>query len=207
MRRLERRLTPPRLKTPSSYKPYLRVDFKWSCAYCTRHEAENGGHYNFEVDHFRPMSLFPYLASTYPNLYYSCRKCNRVKSNMWPSSQQQHQGFRFVDPCSDEPTEHFEIWYNKRGLQIEIRSKPGSYTVGHLMLRWRTDVAELHKLRYIRKQRLIELKRCINCLVRALRSEAISKRDRESLLAIGKVLRKDLVYLRKAVSGNHVPPY
>lgn len=206
MKRVERRLIPPKLKNIGSYKPYLRIDFRWSCAYCTRHEAENGGHYNFEIDHFRPMYIFPRIASTYFNLYYSCRKCNRVKSDTWPNIQLRRKGFRFVDPCLDEPTKHFEIWYNN-GLQIEVKSKPGSYTVEHLMLRWRNDITELHKTRYIQKQRLNEVKSCIRLLIHTLRSETLSIGDRELLLSVGKILRDELVYLRKAVSGRLDPPY
>lgn len=207
MKRVERQFIPPRLRAASSYKHYLRVDFRYSCAYCTRHEAENGGYHNFDVDHFRPLSLFPHLATAYSNLYYSCRKCNNVKSNNWPTKRQQQQGFRFVDPCADQPTDHFLIWYATNGLYVDVKSKPGSYTVEHLRLRWRTDIAELHKLRYTQKQRLLEIKDYLHSLINILSTKAIQQSDRERLLAGTAILRKYLLHLRKAVSGNLDPPY
>ena len=90
---------PPRYFDYRRYKPYLRRDFQYQCAYCTIHEAEFGGHYNFQIDHFRPQSLFPELRTEYANLYYACSICNIYKSDTCPTEEQRKRGRRFLEPA------------------------------------------------------------------------------------------------------------
>lgn len=77
-------------------KEYLRNDFSYECAYCKLQEQEVGfvGLDFFEIDHFRPQSLdFPDVHE-YHNLYYSCKKCNNEKSNIWDT--------KLLNPCIDD---------------------------------------------------------------------------------------------------------
>jgi hypothetical protein len=64
-----------------------------------------------EVDHFRPKRRpeFAPLEHQWTNLYYCCRRCNQHKSDHWPTDQQTLQGLRFVDPCEEDPDEHFQL--------------------------------------------------------------------------------------------------
>src|ERR1700693_2084674 len=94
---------PPNYSDFRQYTAHLRKDFIFQCAYCERTESYFGGQEAFEVDHFRPSSKFPALRNTYENLYYACAKCNRHKSQTWPSSQQSSSGARFADPCVEDP--------------------------------------------------------------------------------------------------------
>lgn len=64
----------------------LREDFNQCCAYCERRCLESGGESadRGTVDHFRPRSRFPEKWLFWPNLAYSCRRCNDTKGNLWP---------------------------------------------------------------------------------------------------------------------------
>ncbi len=50
----------------------------WVCAYCQRPTDD-------DVDHFRPKSLYPWLAYSFSNYFLSCETCNRrCKKNKFP---------------------------------------------------------------------------------------------------------------------------
>ena len=55
----------------ANYRQDLRVDFWYSCAYCSITEVEAQG-IAFEIDHYAPHSKFPELKHDYGNLMYSC---------------------------------------------------------------------------------------------------------------------------------------
>jgi uncharacterized protein (TIGR02646 family) len=97
-----RRESPPHHPNYQNYRPFLRRDFLARCAYCERTEDYLGGEEAFEVEHFKPSSKFPELICVYSNLYYVCGKCNRHKSETWPSDAQIAQGIRFADPCLED---------------------------------------------------------------------------------------------------------
>ncbi|HUU83441.1 MAG TPA: HNH endonuclease [Phycisphaerae bacterium] len=93
------------------YKLHLQELFRFRCAYCISHEAWMGGFDAMEVDHFRPWSRpeFQHRKKDWTNLYYACRRCNLHKSNRWPTEEEESRGFRFVDPCEDDPDDHLRI--------------------------------------------------------------------------------------------------
>ena len=68
----------------------LSRDFSGICAYCETKcdELETAANsVNVEtIDHFRPRSRFPDQSLEWLNLVYSCKRCNRVKGNKWPAS-------------------------------------------------------------------------------------------------------------------------
>ncbi len=66
-----------------------------------------GGEENFELDHFRPRSLFPDGTDDFYNLYYACHPCNHFKGDQWPSQSLQDEGIGFVDLCGDDFSDHF----------------------------------------------------------------------------------------------------
>lgn len=68
------------------YKPALREEFAYACAYCQTREPELGGSQSFHIDHYMPKNQFPELVCSYENLVYACRNCNQYKGAYWPTS-------------------------------------------------------------------------------------------------------------------------
>ena len=102
-----RRKTAPPPTHLSRYRPFVRDDFSECCAYCLLHELLAAGAGNFELDHFRPRSLFPDLANDYFNLYHSCHVCNLYKGAAWPSTELAKKGYGFLDFCRESFSDHF----------------------------------------------------------------------------------------------------
>jgi hypothetical protein len=141
-----RRETPPSYTDPRKYTPYLRKDFIFQCAYCERTESYFGGQEAFEVDHFKPANKFPALRTTYENLYYACHKCNRHKSDAWPSDEQISRGARFADPCVEDP--YVLHLRETEGGGVEELTPCGVYSSAHIRL----NRPELRNWRVSRRQ-------------------------------------------------------
>ncbi len=139
-----REQNPPAYNNSRQYKPFLRLDFRKRCAYCERPESYMGGEDAFEVEHFKPRSKFPQLEYVYPNLYYVCSKCNRHKSETWPSEEQLAQGMRFADPCEEDPYAHHFLETEDGGLKGTTLC--GNYTIAHIRLH-RDDLRNWRRLR------------------------------------------------------------
>ena len=87
------------------YRPALRQDFLYRCAYCLRHEYFLGGEAGCVIDHHRPkggLYARPDLLTVYQNLYWCCHECNGNKGDTWPAPEQYTAGQRFLDPCKPE---------------------------------------------------------------------------------------------------------
>ena len=93
----------PTFSDYTSYRPYLRKDFEYQCAYCEMTEASVFGIETFGIDHFKPKKVFPGLICVYENLYYCCNDCNRYKGAVWPSAERTAEGYFFPDPCACDP--------------------------------------------------------------------------------------------------------
>jgi hypothetical protein len=129
--RITRKLSPPLQSNYQAYKHYLRQDFGYRCAYCSIHEYTWGSHRNFDIDHFRPQSIFRELELAYSNLYWTCNRCNRLKRNIWPSKDLLSAGIRFIDPCDESPTRHY---YDDGQGSLVATTAPGSYTIRQIRL-------------------------------------------------------------------------
>jgi hypothetical protein len=121
----------PEQKQYEAYRPFLRRDFEFRCAYCLRHEFFFGGGEAGEIDHFRPRHLFPEMKTVYPNLYWSCRKCNTFKGGKWPSEAQTARGLRFLDPCTEDSDDH---WQTRADGSLTPLTPVGQYTVRQIRL-------------------------------------------------------------------------
>lgn len=77
--RAERVHGPAGYKSYESFRPWLRDEFTFRCAYCLKRETWGQVTGEFELDHFQPQSLAPDLRLDYFNLVYACRRCNSVK--------------------------------------------------------------------------------------------------------------------------------
>lgn len=92
-----------------AFRPYVRFDFKASCAYCLIDELFAAGEENFELDHFRPKSLFPQYINNFENLYYSCHVCNNIKRDKWPPEELGKIGIEIIDLCKEDFEQHYRI--------------------------------------------------------------------------------------------------
>jgi hypothetical protein len=119
-----RRLQPPHYSAYGRYKPYLKEEFFSQCVYCRLPDGVKGPD-SFEVDHYRPRSQFPELASSYANLFYACNVCNRRKGPFWPSEQLRKAGQFIPNPCDHNMFQHLRY----RGVQVEAKSAAGEVTI------------------------------------------------------------------------------
>jgi len=117
MPRIIRKHHPPYSKDYTKYKPYLRQDFNYRCAYCTIHEGEFGGLRNFVVEHFRPRWKFSELECEYTNLYYACRIYN-VEPNQRRSIRRELELLKGYLQILDEQFVNPRIPYEEEDLQI-----------------------------------------------------------------------------------------
>jgi len=92
-----------------------------------------------EVDHFRPTGRpeFAHLKCAWANVYYCCRRCNLHKSRKWPNADELEQGLRFVDPCEEDPDEHFRLTRDAKGNEdgwIASETSAARYTIAEIRL-------------------------------------------------------------------------
>ncbi len=130
------------------YRPFLRKDFFYSCAYCTLTEFEALG-IRFTIDHYEPRSSRPDLECDYDNLMYACGECNLRKGDLSPPSDARDAGLRFFRADKDIVQEHFTLEYRVNGWNLEGVSPVGEFTVEFLDLnrQWLLRLRELrHKL-------------------------------------------------------------
>ncbi len=183
-------------KLVSHYREYreeLRVDFWYSCAYCSLTEIEAGG-VRFTIDHFHPVSDRPELELSYSNLLWCCDHCNSRKSDLRIPSEALLAGFRFYRPDEDAFADHF------RGstvadpedygqFAIVPVSPAGQFTVEMLLLnsKGKRDIRAL-------RQRLYESEAVVLGGLRELtrvRLDRINPRARTTLQARRKELSSD----------------
>ena len=77
----ERRHGPVGYSDYASYRPWLRDEFSFRCAYCLAREQWGRVSGEFDLDHFVPQAANPSLATEYDNLVYSCHRCNLRKAD------------------------------------------------------------------------------------------------------------------------------
>lgn len=106
---IRRRKGVARLTHYPEAKPLLEQDFYFLCGYC----GKDGKlmHERFHIDHFVPKSLDEDRVNDYYNLVLACPKCNRAKSDKWPTEDVKRSNngtVGFVDPATEEFDEHLE---------------------------------------------------------------------------------------------------
>lgn len=153
-------VSPPKYATVSNYREYLRKTFNYSCAYCTVTEAEVLAA-TFNIDHFRPKSLFPQLERDCTNLRYACPRCNIYKSDHWiPKSMGCHRNCascktricttnipRFIDVRVEEPSDY--LYEKDDHICAYDGSKVAEYTIRSLRLNRDQLVRLRHNRRFM----------------------------------------------------------
>jgi hypothetical protein len=86
-------------KNYEEYKPWLRDEFLFTCAYClVRERWQRGGQRHFSVEHINPQVAAPSQAADYSNLIYACVDCNSLR-----------QDRPVLDPFSNAFADHVHI--------------------------------------------------------------------------------------------------
>ena len=93
-----RRHAPKDYADYASYRPFLRDEFSYRCAFCLLREQWGQVRGTFALDHFLPISLEPELATVYENLIYACAGCNSAKSDRIVPNPMQHLTASEVSP-------------------------------------------------------------------------------------------------------------
>ncbi len=170
----------PQFADYTHYKPYLRRDFEFRCAYCEMTEACVFGIQTFGIDHFRPKKLFPHLLCDYQNLYYCCNDCNRYKGPVWPSDERIAEGHFFPDPCQCDPrVEHLR---ESEDATLAPITKAGEFSLEVLRLN-REPCLRFRRKRCAIQQRIQHYRKALAATtpheIRDLLLEAISELQRE----------------------------
>lgn len=147
------------------YRRYLRVDFYFSCAYCTMSEAEAEA-IRFTIDHYEPQEERKDLIAVYSNLMYACDECNTRKGDRSPPKAARDHGYRFFRPDEDVFEEHFA----GRDMLLTQKSNVGAYTIDAVDLNRKS----LQRLREIRL-RLLNCERYVAEGIGALRQFRIDQ--------------------------------
>ena len=125
-----RQESPPSFSDYRKYKPFLRTDFDYQCAYCESREPELGGEKRTHIDHYKPKKKFPNLATLYANLFYSCPECNQSKKDYWPTVSQRLAKQFILNPSDHDFSRHFDrSSANWRGLTLA-----GRWNISKLLL-------------------------------------------------------------------------
>ena len=74
-----RRHGPQGYADAASYRPWLRDEFAFRCAYCLFREQWGKLRGTFGVEHFLPIASHPGETLSYDNLLYGCSACNAGK--------------------------------------------------------------------------------------------------------------------------------
>lgn len=185
----------PQLPTYGEYREYLRYDFWYSCAYCSLTEIEAQG-VGFEIDHFEPQDRCQGDPHIYSNLMWSCRVCNRCKSNAWPPDAARALGFRFVRPDHEDPADHFEL----RSYRLAALSPAGDWTLEVLDLN-RKLLRDLRMLRERIFNSSQDITRGLRSLA-ALRADTFKANERQQFFsARDKVLAQSTELSKEELSA------
>lgn len=163
------RSNPPPVKDYTEYRPVLRRDFVWSCAYCTTTEAESMA-VNFTIDHYEPKASRPDLVNDFRNLMYACNACNILKAGRVPTAEGRAAGYRFYRADEDYREDHFRL----SDLELKPVSNTGSYTIDAIDL----NRPSLQRIRSLRR-RLRHCAQLVSAGVMALKNFPIDRLPQE----------------------------
>ena len=140
------------------YKPHLRPLFRCRCAYCLTPDEQLGGEDLMTVDHFKPERRFPKLRLSWPNLYYACHACNSHYKKDHPTAEEEANGKRFVDPCEEDPDDHFRLVCDPdTGERCRVRglSSAAEYVVFRLKFNQRKSLRDFWRSLHREESRLL----------------------------------------------------
>lgn len=151
-------INPPKYESYKSYRKYIMDSSESKCAYCSIYEKESPTA-TFEIDHYKPKSIFPKYLNDINNLRLSCRRCNQYKSDKWIKIEQGCNREcetcntkvclmnieRFYDSMNEEISDIMTM-DNSYVLHPINNSKVSEYTINVLRLN-RNNLIKIRKLR------------------------------------------------------------
>jgi len=131
-------------------KPQLKIESGGKCGYCEG-KAEHVAH--GDVEHYRPKSVYWWLAYCYDNYVYSCQICNQsYKSAHFPLSGTQHPEPALPHPLTDadinqlkgtlapDPLSTQAVAQYEQNATLEEAHIPDPYAVDpETLFTWRSD--------------------------------------------------------------------
>lgn len=133
----------PRKTKYSDYQDDLRIDFIYSCAYCTITEIEATA-IGFEIDHYLPQTLRPDLVNVYANLMWACKKCNSLKRAFNQGDYDETAGDYILRPDRENPNNHYLL----EGNRLSGKTHTGEFNIICMGL----NRKHLQKLRELRSR-------------------------------------------------------
>jgi len=156
--RIERGPDPGPFSDPAGYRPHLRPLFRCRCAYCLMPDDRLGGEEGMTVDHFKPQRRYPALRLSWSNLYYACSICNSHYKKDCPTPEEEARGERFVDPCKEDPDEHFRLVRDPDTgdrCRVHPLSPTAQYVIFRLKLNARKSLRDFWRLLDQEESRLL----------------------------------------------------
>lgn len=122
-----------KIKFKSSFwthsKTQLKKESNGKCAYC---EANTQIVAHGDVEHYRPKSIYWWLAYTYDNYLYSCQICNQsYKSNNFPIGAYQYPEPNITQTTTDVTIESLAGNISPDPLDVNINYTLQQYTTEH----------------------------------------------------------------------------
>lgn len=131
------------------FRPCLRWEFGFSCAFCLLHEVDLSEHGTegwglMWIEHRAPRSRAPESVHEYENCFYSCRFCNEARG-VRPVIDS--KGRRLLNPCEVAWRELFEL--DEDEIRVVGNDPNAAYTQEAY------DLNDRRKVRMRRKRRLV----------------------------------------------------
>lgn len=188
-----------------TYRPCLRWEFGFTCAFCLLHEADLTAH-GIEgsgltgIEHHIPRSHEAALIDVYRNCLYVCRYCNSARSNA-PNTDS--RGRTLLDPCVTAWSLRFE----QASFLLKPRDPDAEYT-------WEAyDLGDPRKTQ-MRRSRADAVERCLRVLregpdrIRRLLeiADRVGREDRLPILDAAETLQCQVIAARKDVARFRIVP-
>jgi hypothetical protein len=143
------------------YRPCLRWEFDFSCAFCMCHEADLRGRADkgtegtgiFWIEHFIPKEQDPRLENIYSNCFYACRYCNRArgrKRNTDPTGRQ------LLNPCHAIWADYFV----RDGDRLKPRNNDPNAHYTHEA--YQLDLPRKVRARTLRRKKILDYEKAEN---------------------------------------------
>lgn len=93
------------------------------CCYCESQVGPVGAN---QIEHLKPVRIFPRRAFQWKNLHLACAACNRAKSKKW------NPQYPILDPVTDVPIgQHLDYAFSETGVRQTWLTERGHTTVDH----------------------------------------------------------------------------